>query len=188
MKLSRILSCAVVAACLTTTMVFAAPGAPNIQKTPGAPGEQNIEKPIKQQNDKDIFGSKNHDNKHDMKKFKDPLEALKQKKEKIQSMLKEGKITKEKADEITAKIDKKIKEIEEFNKLSPEQKKANLTDKFKAFIEKRVKKGKLTREEADEMIKKFNEKLQSWDGKGYPDFFKKGFGFKGHHCNDKKCS
>jgi len=116
-----------------------------------------------------------------MEKFQDPLEALKKKKEKIQSMLKEGKISKEEADAINARIDKKIKEIEEFNKLSPEQKKDKLMKGFKESVEKGVKSGKLTREKADEMIKKFNEKLQNWDGKGYPDFLIKGFGFKGHH-------
>ena len=97
MKLSRILSCAIVTACLTTTMVFAAPGAPEKQKNLNAPGIQNIENPVRQQNNKekqqynkkDSFRSKNNNNSNDMEKFQDPLEALKKKKEKIQSMLKE---------------------------------------------------------------------------------------------------
>jgi len=196
MKLSRILSCAVVTACLTTAMVYAAPGAPDKQKNPNAPGTQNIESPVKQQNDKEnqqdnkkgSFRSKNHNKSHDMEKYQDPLDALKKKKEKIQSMLKEGKITKEEADAIIEKIDRKIKDIEDFNKLSPEKKKDKLMNDFKAFVEKGVKSGKLTREKADEMIKKFNEKLQSWDGKSYPGFFTNGLEFKRHHSPCKKCS
>ncbi len=107
-------------------------------------------------------------------KHKDPLKRLQEKREKIQSLLKEGKITKEKADSITSRIDSKIKKIEEFNKLSPEQKKEKLMNDFKERLEKKVKDGRLTRGKADSMLKEFTEKVQKWDGNGYPGFLGKG--------------
>lgn len=104
----------------------------------------------------------------------DPIKALEAKKEKVQQMLRDGKITQEKADEITARINFKIKKIEEFNKLRPEEKKAKLISEFNARMSKKVKDGKITQDEANEKIEKFTERINQWDGTGYPPIGKKG--------------
>jgi len=111
---------------------------------------------------------------------KDPIKFLEKKKARIQALLKEGKIEKEKADAIIKRIDERIKKLKEFNKLTTAQKKEKLIQEFKAKIAEKVKAGKLTKEKGDELIKKYTEKVEKWDGKGYPDF---------HHrekCHRKK--
>ncbi len=162
MKFFRTLAPVLLSACLLTSTAFAAPGNPN------APGIE-----AKHQKCEDFS--------------KDPVKALESKKERIQSRLKEGKISKEKADAITARIDAKIKEVNEFNKLTPPQKKAKLINDFKTSMERRVKEGKLTRENADTILKDFTEKVNQWDGNGYPKFHGKGFkGKDGHHGKDSE--
>ncbi len=101
---------------------------------------------------------------------KDPIKALESGKEKVQTLLKEGKISKEKADEITSKIDSKINEIKNFNKLDLKQKKDKLINDCKSHIEKRVKEGKLDKDKADALLKDYTEKINNWDGKGYPQY------------------
>lgn len=101
---------------------------------------------------------------------KDPIKMLEEKKAEIQEKLKEGKITKEKADELTIKIDERIKEIKEFDKLTTEQKKEKLIKKFDEVMDKKIKEGRITKEEAEILKKEFNEKIKNWDGKGYPRF------------------
>lgn len=108
------------------------------------------------------------------KKHKDPVKALEEKKEEVKDLLKQGKITEEEADELIKKIDDMIKKIEEFNRLPLEKKKEVLINKFKEHVEKKVDEGKLTREKADEIIKEHIEKINRWNGKGYPDFKHKG--------------
>jgi len=167
MKLFRILTIIAVLVCVVAASVFAAPS----QVSPDDAQQQTGDTLRKDM--KDLKG-KGFRCKDGSMMHKDPVEALKQKKEKVQSLLKEGKITKEQADAIIAKIDAKIKAIEEFNKHSPQQKKEKLLERFKASVEKKVKEGKLTREKADELIRKFSEKLKNWDGTGYPDFLRRG--------------
>jgi len=154
MRLKKVLSIAIAAACVAVTSAFAEPVDLNGSKS---------DKEFKQEEKLEI---------KDFKKVEDPVKALERKKEKIQSLLKEGKISKEKADALISKIDEKIKKIEEFNKLPLEQKKEKLISKFKSYTERKVKEGKLTREKADELIKDFTERIQKWDGKGYPDLGK----------------
>lgn len=101
---------------------------------------------------------------------KDPIKALEEKKAEIQEKAKEGKITKEKADELCKKIDERIKEIQEFDKLSVEQKKERIIKKFNEVLEKKINEGEIAKEEAEFMRKEFNEKIKNWDGKGYPRF------------------
>jgi len=36
-----------------------------------------------------------------------------------------------------------------------------------------VKEGKISRDKADEIIRKFNKKIDEWDGTGYPPFIHK---------------
>jgi len=101
-------------------------------------------------------------------KLKDPIEMLQRKKQKVQELYDGGKITKEEADELIKKIDAKIREIQEFNSLPLDKKKERLIARFKEKVESKVKEGKLTKREADELIKKFTERIKEWDGKGYP--------------------
>lgn len=105
---------------------------------------------------------------------KDPLKRLEERKENIQKEYKEGKITKEKADELTEKIDKHIAKIKEFNSLSLPQKKEHLSAKFKSHVERNVQDGKITKEEGEKIIKDFNKELDNWDGKEFPRFMGKG--------------
>lgn len=116
---------------------------------------------------------------------KDPVKALECRKAKVQSMLKAGEITKEEAKEITARIDAKIAKIKEFNKLTLPQKRAKLMEDFKAVIDGKVKEGKLTKEEAAEIIRRFNEKAAQWDGNGYPMMHGKGFKHGKDHMKDE---
>jgi len=125
----------------------------------------------------------NKDMHHEQKKCKDkkckdefidPIKALKEKKEAIIKLEKEGKISKEEADKRIKKIDSRIKEIEEFNKLTLEQKRAKLIEKFKEVMALKVKEGKISQEKADELIAEYTKKVQEWDGKGVPRFYHKG--------------
>lgn len=160
MKFFRMLVPALISAFLLTSTAFAAPDKPNL---PGVG--------ITKQNCENFR--------------KDPVKALENKKEKIQSMLKEGKITKEKADAITARINVRIHEINEFNKLTIQQKKTKLINDFRTSVENKVKEGKLTKEKANVMLKDYSDKLNKWDGSGYPKVHGKGFKGKGKHdCND----
>lgn len=105
---------------------------------------------------------------------KDPLKRLENKKESIQKEYKEGKITKEKAEELTEKVDKHIAKIKEFNSLSLPQKKEHFSSKVKSRIEQDVKDGKLTKEEGEKILKAVNKELENWDGKEFPRFMMKG--------------
>lgn len=105
---------------------------------------------------------------------KDPLKRLEGRKENIQKEYKEGKITKEKADELTEKIDKHITKIKEFNSLSLPEKKEQLSKKVKSHVDQEIKDGEITKDEGEKIIKDFNKDLENWDGKGFPEFIGKG--------------
>lgn len=104
-----------------------------------------------------------------------PIENLKMKKKIIESLRKEGKISDEKAAELQKILDERIKKNEEFNKLPLQKKKEILLQNFKTRIEEKVKAGKITREQADKIIKEFSEKIKKWDGNENPKFRKKRF-------------
>lgn len=104
---------------------------------------------------------------------KDPLKRLEERKGKIQQDLKDGKITKEKADELSSKIDQRIAKINEFNSLTLPEKKEHLSKKFNSYIEKQVKDGRITQEEGSNMLSDFNKQLENWDGKEPPKFIHK---------------
>lgn len=116
---------------------------------------------------------------------KDPVKALECRKAKVQSLLKEGKITKEEAAEKTARIDARIAKINEFNKLTLPQKKTKLMEEFKASVNNKVKDGRITREKADTITREFNEMITNWDGNGYPWLQGKWFKHGRHHRKDK---
>jgi len=177
MRFSRIFAIVVAVVCLMVTTAFAAPsvlgmwgGDSTQQKSDTAKMEKNHSKGQKC----DGFS-------------KDPLKALQSRKEKVQSLLKDGKITKEKADAMNARIDSKIKEVQQFNSLTLQQKKDKLVNDFKAFAEKRVKEGKIEQTKADTMVKNYTDKITKWDGSGYPQFHGKRFKSKStEHNTDKQ--
>ncbi|MDP4179659.1 MAG: hypothetical protein Q8942_01050 [Bacillota bacterium] len=100
----------------------------------------------------------------------DPLKMLQSRKDDIQTKLKDGKITQADATAEIAKIDAKIKEIEAFNALTLDEKKAKLTSDYKTNLQKQVTDGKLTQDKADTMLKEYSDKIANWDGTGYPEF------------------
>ncbi|QNU65949.1 hypothetical protein EHE19_013770 [Ruminiclostridium herbifermentans] len=116
------------------------------------------------------FFNRNH--KHD-KCDKDPIKRLEERKKEIEKELKEGNITKEKAEELTKKIDERIAKIKEFDSLTLPQKKERINQKFKTHIEQNVKKGIMTKEEGDKAIQEFNKQLENWDGNNFPKFKEK---------------
>jgi len=149
--------------------VFAAP-------EPGSQSYSNIEN-----NKSDIKIDNNSDNKNYEKSDneykdkcdncdKDPIEKLEEKKQEIQKELKEGKISKEKADELTKKIDRRIERIKKFNSLSLPEKKEHLSKNFKLRLEQQIKDGRITNEEGEKLLADFNKQLESWDGKQPPKF------------------
>lgn len=109
----------------------------------------------------------------------DPIQRLEKMKSDIQQKLTSSKITKEKADKAIERIDKKIKEIQDFNKLTTPQKKDKLLNDFTAAMKDKVKNGKIDQTKADKAIADFKTKLDQWDGSGMP--FLKAKGFKGFH-------
>lgn len=138
--------------------VFAAPEA-------GPQPDNNIENSNKDLEKKEI---ENKDKCDDCKK--DPLKKLEEKKQEIQKELKEGKLTKEKADELTKKIDQRIEKIKKFNSLTLPEKKEHLTKNFNSRLEQQIKEGRLTKEEGEQLLADFNKQLESWDGKQPPKF------------------
>lgn len=168
MKISRILLITALAVNLSSASAFAMP----TQSNPTNPTKT-------EQND----NAKDKDTKIDKNKCRhgkckdevvDPIKFLNEKKEEIKKLEKEGKISKEEADRKIKKIDSRIKDIEEFNKLPIEKKREKLIEKFKKVMAEKVKKGKISQEMADELISEYTKKIQEWDGKGMPKFHHKG--------------
>lgn len=104
---------------------------------------------------------------------KDPIKFLEEKKSRILKLMQEGKIDKDVAQKAIEKIDKKIEEIKEFQNLPLEKKREVLINKYKDRMAEMVKKGKIKQDEADKRMKEFIEKINSWDGSGYPIFHHK---------------
>ncbi len=113
--------------------------------------------------------------KQEFEKFREelknnPVKALEDRKAKIESAVKEGKLPREKADKMIDHINKTISSVKEFDKLSVTQKKEKLKKDFNAMIEKKIEKGRIDKDKADALIKDFGDKIEKWDGKGYPQF------------------
>lgn len=181
MKISKTIAAAAVAVCFIATSSFAA--APDTGF--GVPAGERVA--LKQHQDslkeKQLWHGKGR-----CREFGDPIEILKARREKVQKLLQEGSISKEKADAMIAKIDEGIKEIQDFNALPLAQKKEKLLTRFKESIGMRVKDGKLTQEKADEIISRYTKEIEQWDGKGYPRFFKKGLRQHWHDGTKAKSS
>ncbi|MFW6270398.1 MAG: hypothetical protein ACOC4G_09985 [Bacillota bacterium] len=105
---------------------------------------------------------------------------LKGLKEKVQKKLEKGDITEEKANQLNAKLDDHLKEIKEFKKLSLEEKKSKLLNNLQTRMNEKVKEDKISREKADEIIKKYSNELKDWDGESYPKFMRKYFMRRNH--------
>lgn len=105
----------------------------------------------------------------------DPVERLNKQKEVLQQRVEAGKLSKEEADKKTAEIDKRIKEIQDFNNLTVEQKKEKLLKDFTAAMNERATAGKMSQEEADKAVADYKAKLDAWDGTGNAPMFMKGF-------------
>jgi len=162
LKLKRIMTLTTLTLCLATTAVFA-------QVNVDTKGTENTPpKKFESLEDKDL-------------REQDPIKHLERMKEKVQSLLKEGKITKEEADKINAKIDEKIKMINEFNKLPLDKKKEKLLSDLKARLDEKVKEGKLSKGQANKIMKEYEKKIKEWDGNGFPRIHNKGCKPKGGH-------
>lgn len=116
-----------------------------------------------------------------MEQEKDPIARLKDKKAKIQELLQQGKISKEEAEARILLIDVKIRKIGEFNKLPLNDKKERLINNFKAFMNDRVKEGKITQEKANQLILEYTKKVNEWDGSGTPPRMRKCSGHRKEH-------
>jgi molecular chaperone DnaK (HSP70) len=153
-----------VTACITAASVFAAPDVSNTINA-GREGRPEV---------------------MSTRKCEDPVKALQKKKENIEFLVKEGRMTKDEANPIIKRIDDRLKAIQEFNSLTLEQKKEMLISNFKAAMARKVENGRLTKEKSDELIKSYTEKVQKWDGSGYPGFCGKGMRQKGNHDSGNK--
>lgn len=164
MIISRIFPIAAVIAALTLTPVCSAAGTP-------------VSNGLAVNTENKVYDKKDHAKKHDEFR-KDPIKALENRKAEIQSLVKEGKLTKEKADEITARLDSKIKEIQDFNKLTLQQKKDKLIKDCRTSLDRLIKEGKMDKAKADTIFEEYLNKVKNWDGNGYPHFRPKCFGGK----------
>jgi len=104
---------------------------------------------------------------------KDPLKALEKRRSEVQKLLKEGKISKEEAEEILKRIYKGIAEVKKFNKMSLEEKRAWLIRDCKDYLDSLVEKGEMEWNKAAEILEEYSEKIKNWNGEGYPRFFRK---------------
>lgn len=120
----------------------------------------------------------------------DPAKMLEQQKQALQQKVTDGKLTQEDADKRIAELDQKVKEMQEFNSLTLEQKKEKILSNFTTSTNDRVKDGKLTQEQADKMATDFKAKLDQWDGSGMMPFNgggprdEKGFGGRSYKGMD----
>ena len=161
MRLKRLAVSAAIAFALTTSAAFAIPAE-------SAPKHE--ENQVKHK----------HGHK-DWREFeKDPIKALEQKKEKVLKLYNDGKLTKEKADEIISKIDSKILDIKAFQKLPLNEKKEKLLKDCEIRLNKMVKEGRIDQKTAEDQFKEYVEKINKWGGNGYPMFRGKGMRNKHH--------
>lgn len=181
MKISKIFLATVISVNLFTLAAFAAPTLSQPTK-PAKTDKSDMENT----RDKDFHLDHKKCRKGKCsEEFKDPIKSLKVRKEKIIKLEKEGKISKEEADKKIKKIDSKIKGIEEFNKLTVEQKREKIIEKFKEVMASQVKDGKISQEKANELISEYTKKIQEWDGNGMPKFYYKQHN-KGHNKEHNK--
>ncbi|HHV99254.1 MAG TPA: hypothetical protein GXX36_06740 [Clostridiaceae bacterium] len=163
-KFKRIMAITALTTCLATSAVFAQVNVDTTKANNTPPNK------IESNEDREL-------------REKDPIKYLEKMKQKVQTLLKEGKITKEEADRINAKIDEKIKMINEFNQLPLDKKREKLLSNLKDHLEKKVKEGKLTKNQMNKIMKEYEKKVKEWDGNGFPPApFKRCKPKDGHKC------
>lgn len=111
----------------------------------------------------------------------DPIKKLEDIKAKVTEKYNQGKISKEKYDNMISKINEKEQYIKELNSLTLSQKRQKLISDFTANLNKKVQSGKILQDKANELIKKYTDKVNKWDGTGFPPGmkgFKRGDGYK----------
>lgn len=167
MRTTKILAIVALIMFLTSNAVFAAPDVDLAKQHQQTDSAEKAKKDIEK-------GKDGH------KGQQDPVKALENQKKEIQTLLKEGKIDKEKAEKKLARIDARIEEFRKFNSLTLQQKKEMLIGNYRAFTEKKVKDGKMSRDKAAELLKAYTAKVSQWDGSGYPGFVRKGLSGKCH--------
>ncbi|QSZ26974.1 hypothetical protein ACETAC_08885 [Aceticella autotrophica] len=114
----------------------------------------------------------------------DPIQRLEDLKSKITEKFKAGKISQDEENKMLTKINDAEQKIKDFNNMTLDQKKQTLIKDFTARINQRVKDGKLTQDKANSMIQNFTDKVNKWDGKGYPKELRGLFGMKMHKNAD----
>lgn len=102
--------------------------------------------------------------------FEDPIGMLEGRKQEIQKLLKDKKISADRAREWTEILDAKIADLKAFDRLTLQEKKAKLIADCKNKLDKLVAAGRMTKEKADSMLKAYSEKIGQWEGSGYPFF------------------
>jgi len=135
-------------------------------------------------NEKDGHSKGNHFRQRWVEFEQDPLKMLNNKKDMVQTLLKEGKMSKDEADEIIKRVDKSIKTVNDFNKLTLVKKKEFLLKQFDSTMDARLKDGKIKKDLVEELKKEYRDRITQWDGKGYPGFLIKGVFYKGMHKHD----
>lgn len=94
----------------------------------------------------------------------DPAKRLEQMKENLDKRVQEGKMTKEEADKIIADCEKRQKDMQDFQNLPLDQKKAKMLENEKQRLDNLVKDSKITQKEADLRLELLKERLTNWDG------------------------
>ncbi|WP_434639649.1 hypothetical protein PQ743_10000 [Thermoanaerobacterium thermosaccharolyticum] len=98
----------------------------------------------------------------------DPIQLLENLKAKIEEKYSQGKISQNQENNIITKINSAEQKIENFNNMTLDQKKQTLIDYFTTIVNNQVKNGKITQDKANTLIKNFTDKVNKWDGTGYP--------------------
>ncbi|ADL69453.1 hypothetical protein Tthe_1969 [Thermoanaerobacterium thermosaccharolyticum DSM 571] len=98
----------------------------------------------------------------------DPIQLLENLKAKIEEKYSQGKISQNQENNIITKINSAEQKIENFNNMTLDQKKQTLIDYFTTIVNNEVKNGKITQDKANTLIKNFTDKVNKWDGTGYP--------------------
>ncbi len=179
-RLTKPLATAVLIVSLNTTTIFSVPAISFSDTTSHQQQSYSTEKHQQHCDEKDVLNKRLK-----ISKQQDPIKALEALKERVEKSLKDGKISQEKADEITIKINTAIEELNKFNSLTLEEKKQQLISDFRAHIDEKVKEGKLTQDKADEIIEKHTKKVNNWDGNGYSRFVIKGLSGKWYDIQNK---
>ena len=93
-----------------------------------------------------------------------PLTMLENRKDNLQSLVTEGKITQAQANIEISKIDAKITETKAFEALTLAEKRVKLTSDMETRLALEVKEGRITQTEADTQLAEFKTNIATWTG------------------------